>query len=219
MGTVIWIVVTVVVLVVGTLLLLQPTSTNTLSVKLPAWVQDKIQLGTVYATDQAKMKLVIQCSAWNVEMKTGGPFGAAVFDAGHRLVSVGVNRVASEACSAAHAEVVALSLAQQHHVRSYTLRATRNHYTLATSSQMCIMCLGAVCWSGVSRVIYGATGQDVESLTGFDEGPVPLNWKDECLARNILVTGPLLQEEARAVLVAYKKQEGVIYNGLTNKQM
>ena len=39
------------------------------------------------------MALAVDLSRRNVEMNTGGPFGAAVFTGAGRLVAVGVNRV------------------------------------------------------------------------------------------------------------------------------
>ncbi|MCK7474293.1 MAG: hypothetical protein MZV49_13640 [Rhodopseudomonas palustris] len=42
-----------------------------------------------------------------------------------------------------------------------------------TSSQPCLMCLGATLWSGVTRLTYGAAAADVTAILGFDEGPLP----------------------------------------------
>ena len=44
---------------------------------------------------------------------------------------------------------------------------------MITSSKMCIMCLGNVIWSGLTKVTYSADTNDVQEITGFDEGPVP----------------------------------------------
>ena len=60
------------------------------------------------------MRLVIELARTNFQRDTGGPFAAAVFDeASARLVAIGVNRVVPMRCSSAHAEVMALSLAQR----------------------------------------------------------------------------------------------------------
>ena len=60
------------------------------------------------------MRFVLALTERNIREKTGGPFGAAVFeqDSG-KLVSVGVNVVIQQNCSAAHAEMMALMLAQK----------------------------------------------------------------------------------------------------------
>lgn len=60
------------------------------------------------------MSAVIKFSRLNYERGTGVPFAAGVFerDTG-RLVAIGVNRVMAHNCSSAHAEIMALSLAQK----------------------------------------------------------------------------------------------------------
>src|SRR6478736_6946171 len=80
---------------------------------LPAWVHDAVDTTRTYASDADKVALAIDLSARNVEARTGGPFGAAVFGPDDRIIAVGVNRVEPHACSVAHAEIMAYMLAQQ----------------------------------------------------------------------------------------------------------
>ena len=68
---------------------------------LPAWVHDLDVSGT-YPSDEDKINLAIELSRLNVEHRSGGPFGSAIFDANDRVISVGVNRVVPQACSMAH---------------------------------------------------------------------------------------------------------------------
>jgi tRNA(Arg) A34 adenosine deaminase TadA len=75
------------------------------------------------------------------------------------------------------------------------------------------MCLGAVLWSGVTRLTYGATAADVTSILGFDEGPLPREWPRELNRRGITVAGEYLRAEAVAVLEAYRDMAGTVYNG------
>jgi tRNA(Arg) A34 adenosine deaminase TadA len=49
----------------------------------------------------------------------------------------------------------------------------KGRYQIVTSGKMCIMCLGGVIWSGISEVVASVNPEDVISITGFDEGPVP----------------------------------------------
>ena len=59
------------------------------------------------------MQLAVALSRESVQQKTGGPFGAVVVnDHTGALVSVGINLVTTAGLSIAHAEMVALSLAQ-----------------------------------------------------------------------------------------------------------
>ncbi len=159
------------------------------------------------------MRFVLALTRKNIESQTGGPFGAAVFErASGKLVSVGVNRVMPEQVSSAHAEVMALSFAQKQ-LGAYDLgSAPLVEHQLVVNAQMCAMCLGAVCWSGVRDVVYSATSRDVEKITGFDEGPLPENIDSALSSRGISVTGPFLAEEGIQVLQKYVEAGGFIYN-------
>ena len=84
-----------------------------LHLTLPPWVLQLADDTRLYTDDGARMALAIELARTNVARRTGGPFGAAVFNAEGRLVSVGVNRVEAQNCSVAHAETMALMLAQQ----------------------------------------------------------------------------------------------------------
>jgi tRNA(Arg) A34 adenosine deaminase TadA len=177
---------------------------------LPPWVHEAIDPATVCAGDDAKVALAIRLSALNVEHDTGGPFGAAVFDAAGRVVSVGVNRVVAQNCSAAHAEILAFMLAQQR-LQRFRLDADGSRYTLATSSQPCCQCYGASVWAGISTLLIGARAEDVMELTEFDEGPLPADWIGELERRGIAVRRDLAREAARDVLQRYGSGGGSRY--------
>jgi hypothetical protein len=59
--------------------------------------------------------------------------------------------------------------------------------------------------------VIGARGEDVESLAGFDEGPLPAAWPAELAARGIAVRRDVEREAARAVLAAYAARGGPRY--------
>ena len=74
------------------------------------------------------------------------------------------------------------------------------------------MCFGAVPWSGVSSMIWGAGKEDAEAA-GFDEGDKPNDWIESLERRGICTQGGILREEAAAVLMRYAKRDGaVIYH-------
>jgi tRNA(Arg) A34 adenosine deaminase TadA len=114
--------------------------------------------------------------------------------------------------SSAHAEVVALMMAQAH-VGSFTLQGDgMPRHELFSSCEPCAMCLGATLWSGVRRLVYGA-GREDASLLRFDEGPVfPASYR-YLEERGITIVGNLLRDEAAAVLERYREKNGTIYNG------
>lgn len=182
---------------------------------LPAWVHEEVDVERAYAGDAAKVELAIHLSRLNIEAGSGGPFGAAVFGPDDRIIAVGVNRVLAHSCSLAHAETMAYMLAQQR-----TQRPRLNEdavgerigpITLATSSQPCCQCYGATIWAGIDRLLIGARSEDVETLTEFDEGPLPADWVGELEQRGIAVVRDVLRNDARAVLRAYGESGGERY--------
>src|SRR5690606_40796572 len=99
--------------------------------------------------DEAKVRLAIDLSRRNIEAYSGGPFGAAVFDADtDRVVAIGVNRVLPPHCSVAHAETMAPMLAQRHLGRARPNRDPHGHrvgrYALAPPPPPCCPCYGAI---------------------------------------------------------------------------
>jgi len=81
---------------------------------LPHWLESFVDdWPDPLETVQQRMLLAVSLSAENVRHGTGGPFGAIVVeDKTSRLMGVGVNLVTTVELSIAHAEMVAISLAQ-----------------------------------------------------------------------------------------------------------
>lgn len=180
--------------------------------RLPQWLLAIMQQGDhAFASAESRMRFAVDLARRNVEHRTGGPFGAAVFEAeSGRVVGVGVNLVEASNCSIAHAEMIAMALAQQA-VGHYDLGAAGGMYELATSTEPCAMCLGAIPWSGLRRVVCAAHGEDAAAI-GFDEGAKPADWVGELHKRGIEVLRDVLRDEAQAVLQHYAKMGGLIYN-------
>ncbi|HEU4799421.1 MAG TPA: nucleoside deaminase [Gemmatimonadales bacterium] len=183
------------------------------SYELPAWAHNEVDWAARYASDADRMALAVELSRQNVEHRTGGPFGAAIFERqGGKLVSVGVNLVVPAHDCTLHAEMVAFSLAGRR-LESFTLHATgMPEHELFTSCEPCAMCMGAALWSGVRRVSFAAHGADAREL-GFEEGPVSPEDHRYLAARGVVFEPGPLRAEARAVLALYKEREGVLYNG------
>ncbi len=183
-----------------------------LVLRLPKWLrQFWIAQARPFDTVEVKMRFVIELAGQNIERQTGGPFGAAIFDADSgRLIAPGVNIVEPSNCSIAHAEMVAIALAQQA-IGSYDLGAGEMFCELVTSTEPCAMCLGAIPWSGVRRVLCGARGEDACAI-GFDEGAKPADWVGALQGRQIEVVQDLCRTEAQAVLQHYRTISGRIYN-------
>lgn len=177
---------------------------------LPSWVLQEIDVSAIYSDAEARMALAIYLARRNVELQTGGPFGAVVFNEEGRVVSVGVNRVVIENCSLAHAETMAFMTAQTR-LQKFRLNMDGGKYILATSAQPCCQCYGAAIWAGIDEILIGARSEDVHELTEFDEGPLPADWAGELQKRGIIVKRDVLRENARAVLAYYRDQGGLRY--------
>jgi tRNA(Arg) A34 adenosine deaminase TadA len=159
-----------------------------------------------------RMALVIDLARKNVDADTGGPFGAGIFDMqSGRLVAPGVNMVIPGNCSAAHAEIMAIIVAQKI-MGTYDLGGEGlPAMELVTSAEPCAMCLGAVVWSGVRRLVCGARDLDARAI-GFDEGPKPDDWTSALQHRGIAVVRDVGRPEAAAVLKHYVERGGRVYN-------
>jgi tRNA(Arg) A34 adenosine deaminase TadA len=182
-----------------------------IQIEYPDWVAQQIDWERRYLTLEKRMCLVIELARENVQRETGGPFGAAVFESqSGRLVSVGMNLVVPFCNSILHAEIVALMMAHQQ-LRSFTLSSdSMPAHELVTSCEPCAMCLGAILWSGVKRVVFGASREDAIEI-GFDEGPVFSESYEYLEVRGIEFVRDICRAEARAVLDLYVRQGGVIY--------
>ncbi len=180
-------------------------------VELPHWLEAFVEeWPDQLVTPEQRMRLAVALSAENVKHRTGGPFGAIIVEEeSNRLLGVGVNLVTTLELSFAHAEMVAISLAQSQ-INNWNLGAETD-VQLVTSCEPCAMCFGAVPWSGVSSLVWGAQKEDAEAA-GFDEGDKPEHWMQTLEARGITTHGEVLREEAAAVLTRYARREGAIYH-------
>jgi len=178
---------------------------------LPPWLQALDLTDRRYADADARMALAIELARLNVQHDSGGPFGAALFDAADgRLLGVGVNRVEAMNCSVAHAEMMAFMTAQAR-LASYRLNADGRRICLATSAQPCCQCYGASIWAGLDELLIGARSEDVMRLTAFDEGPLPEDWIGELTRRGIRVQRDMQRAAACAVLADYSARGGATY--------
>ena len=71
------------------------------------------------------------------------------------------------------------------------------------------MCFGAVPWSGIKSLVWGASREDAEHA-GFDEGDKPDDWVKSLERRGIHTRGDVLRSQARDVLNRYAQREGAI---------
>ena len=181
--------------------------------RLPDWVLDELAgVPAVLPGVDDRMRLVNRLADRNHREGTGGPFAAVVSDAATgEIVSAGVNLVLAFGLSSLHAEVVAISLAQ---VRLGTWDLGEHRLELAVNWRPCAMCYGATLWSGVTRLVAAGEGDILEKLTGFDEGPMRDDWREQLIRRGLEVRTDVQREEAIAVFRAYgERDDTTVYNG------
>jgi tRNA(Arg) A34 adenosine deaminase TadA len=188
-------------------------------VALPAWIDDELaDVPAVVPGREDRMRLVHRLADRNWREGNGGPFAALVAerDTG-RIVSVGVNVVLTSGVSSAHAEVMALGLAQVA-TGSWDLGASGlPTHELVVNWRPCMQCYGATLWSGVRGLVVAGEGPELEEITTFDEGPLGADWAEQFEARGIEIVGDVLRDEALTVFRNYReavdKADGVVvYN-------
>ena len=113
-------------------------------------------------SDEAFMRRAVALSLENAQSARGGPFGAVVVRDG-RVLGEGVNRVTDSADPTAHAEIVAIRAACRT-LGTHNLSGA----TIYTSCEPCPMCLAAVLWARIDRMVY-ACSRDDAAAAGFDD--------------------------------------------------
>ena len=186
-------------------------------VTLPDWaITENKKLPSHFTTLEDRMAAVIRFAELNLTHDTGGPFAAGIFEKETgKCVIIGVNRVVPSSMSSAHAEIVTITLAQQI-LKTFDLGGPEMPaYQLVVNARPCAMCFGSIPWSGVRSVVVGASGPQVEKITGFDEGPIHPQWQQELRKRGIEVVEDVLHDEALKVFHRFHDTGQPIYNGRT----
>jgi tRNA(Arg) A34 adenosine deaminase TadA len=126
------------------------------------------------------------------------PFGALLVGAGGEVLAEAENSVVTDSDCTAHAELNLVRLVSGRYDREALAGST-----LFTSTEPCVMCAGAIYWSGVGRVVYALPAERLGQLTGHDPGEAPLNLPCREVfargARAVEVGGPALEAEAEAI--------------------
>jgi len=114
------------------------------------------------SADDVFLRQAIRLSIDKMQANEGGPFGALVVR-GDAVVGMGWNRVTSANDPTAHAEIVAIRAACER-LGTFSLAGC----TLYASCEPCPMCLAAICWARLDRLVYAATRADA-AAAGFDD--------------------------------------------------
>jgi tRNA(Arg) A34 adenosine deaminase TadA len=108
------------------------------------------------------MQQALALAKQGIELGHGGPFGAVVVLDG-KIVGQAWNQVIRRNDPTAHAEILAIREACESQGHFHLQEAT-----LYTTCEPCPMCLGAIYWSRIRNLVYGATAEDAAEI-GFDD--------------------------------------------------
>lgn len=117
---------------------------------------------TLTDADRCHLLHAVKLARRHMELGHGGPFGAVIVKDG-AIIAEGWNEVTSANDPTAHAEVVAIRRATAA-LGHFELRGA----TIFASCEPCPMCLGAIYWSRLDRVVYAGSRQDAAAV-GFDD--------------------------------------------------
>jgi guanine deaminase len=144
------------------------------------------------------MARAIQLSLNNVISDNGGPFGAVIVRGGE-IVAEGVNRVTTSNDPTAHAEVVAIREACAK-LGVFELPEA----DIYCSCEPCPMCLGAIYWARLSRIIFGGLASDA-SKAGFDDSFIYREMAKVRRNRSIPMI-PMMRQQALAAFRAWQEK-------------
>jgi guanine deaminase len=111
--------------------------------------------------DKKFLRRAIEIAASGID-SGGGPFGAVISKDGC-IIAESNNKVVLNTDPTAHAEILAIRRAAGF-LKTHDLDGC----VLYASCEPCPMCLGAIYWSGIKRVVYSSGRHDAASA-GFDD--------------------------------------------------
>lgn len=146
----------------------------------------------------------VELSRRQVVSGSGGPFGAIVV-IDRRIVAEGCNEVTSTNDPTAHAEVVAIRRAC-----SALGRFSLAGATLYASCEPCPMCLAAIYWARLDRLVFANTREQAAGI-GFDDALIYEEIPKPFEARRIATTHLPLPEGEAAFALWMSKPDKVPY--------
>ena len=126
------------------------------------------------------------------------PFGSVIARAG-QVVAAAHNTVWRDTDPTAHAEVNNIRAAARA-LNTIDLAGC----TLYSTCEPCPMCLSAIHWAKIARVVFGAAIEDA-AAAGFSELRVPARELARLGGSPLVVEGGLLAEECRALFAEFRR--------------
>lgn len=151
--------------------------------------------------DESLLRLAIAESQMAVDAGCM-PFGALLADADGKILARACNASKAKKTRGGTGDVTRHAEMELIRKTSDIDLETRKLCTLYSSTEPCVMCAGAIYWSGVSRVVYGASVDDMVKVSGpggFDIPIEKLYSMGREGTRKIECVGPILCDEAMKV--------------------
>lgn len=146
--------------------------------------------------DEGMMRAAIAASN-DARLAGDLPFGATLSKDG-ALLHVSRNTQITSSDVTAHAELV---LVREMNRRRELLRGA----TVYASGEPCAMCAGALFWAGVTRIVFAASTDDIQAALGDPALPIRAASVLAQARPAVQVDGPLLRDDAVAVLRAFAR--------------
>lgn len=147
------------------------------------------------------MKRAIELSVENVK-KGGGPFGAVITKNGE-ILAESYNLVTRLKDPTAHAEINVIREASQK-LENFDLSGC----VLYTSCEPCPMCLGAIYWAKIDRVVFANTTDDARKI-GFNDAYI-YEEISRPLQEQSIKFRQILRDEALEAFKAWEQSESKI---------
>jgi len=95
--------------------------------------------------------------AIEMAVESGTPFAAIIVNENNEYISA-VNTVRSDNDDTAHAEINVIR-----NLKDFSVSDKRK-LTLITTCEPCPMCMSAIIWAGIGKVVYGCSIDDIKDL-------------------------------------------------------
>lgn len=124
------------------------------------------------------------------------PFGALLVAGNGAVLAAAENSQVTDEQVFAHAEMNLLRRAVQQFTPDVLATST-----LYTNAEPCAMCAGAIFWSGVSRLVYGLSGDRLHQMSGFSPQMLVASARDVLArtGRQVEIIGPIFEAEAEEI--------------------
>ena len=141
-------------------------------------------------THEKFMKLALQLAKQAYE-EDEVPIGALVV-CKNQIIGKGYNQVQKLKDATAHAEMLAITAAAQYLNSKYL-----KNCTLYVTIEPCIMCAGALKWSQIEQIVYGAT----EEKMGFESKQIDI------FPKKTQITQGILADECKALMQQFFQEK------------